>query len=625
MIDLPFKSRVYRRRGGRPSAAALCAAGLALVAVTSLVGVCGGAAVEPARPNAARPEPPATAKRLAPASSVWVDAAAKRVYVGGEVTLREGVLEMFACPKGTKEHESVVAVDSPAFLVHTALLAIGAEPGAPVRFDPKYEPPRGAEINIRVEWFDAAGDKQSSRAQDWVRDLRTKRPMDLPFVFAGSGFWTDPDSGEQRYLAESGDLVCVSNFASATLDVPAASTQSNAELLFEPFTERVPERGTPVMLVMSVGDAAAVRPVSNTTTSQSPPDATFRAALDALRGANESEGSSDALRAAWNRVAAASIAELPLAVRALSGAAPTAENWLRSAIDAGAERLGSKLPTAPLAAIVADSNESPRARRTAFEWLVEADPARRLPLLEQMINDPSLELRYDAVGLLLEQAGAAEGEGAKRLYERALAAARSLDQIEAAEAGLKKQGVEVNLAERLGVVSAWSLIGPFENREGVGFDAVYPPEHDIDTALTHPGKPGEPKAETVAWKAYTTSDRLGEVDVNTAVGPFKGAVAYALASVKSDAERNVEVRYTSRAATKVWVNGELVATNQIYHDGSEFDQYRAAARLVAGENTILVKVCQNEQTEPWAQVWQFALRVSDRLGGRIEGITQVSP
>jgi len=33
-----------------------------------------------------------------------------------------------------------------------------------------------------------------------------------------------------------------------------------------------------------------------------------------------------------------------------------------------------------------------------------------------------------------------------------------------------------------------------------------------------------------------------------------------------------------------------------------------------GSNTILVKVCQNEQTEQWTNEWEFQLRVTDSLG-----------
>jgi len=37
-----------------------------------------------------------------------------------------------------------------------------------------------------------------------------------------------------------------------------------------------------------------------------------------------------------------------------------------------------------------------------------------------------------------------------------------------------------------------------------------------------------------------------------------------------------------------------------------------------GRNTILVKVCQNEQTEDWTKEWEFQLRVTDDLGTPID-------
>src|SRR5690606_33238231 len=75
--------------------------------------------------------------------------------------------------------------------------------------------------------------------------------MTLPWVFAGSGFWLDEETGKQHYQAESGDVICVSNFSSAMLDVPAESTNANAGLFFEAFTERIPPLGTPVRLVLT--------------------------------------------------------------------------------------------------------------------------------------------------------------------------------------------------------------------------------------------------------------------------------------------------------------------------------------------------------------------------------------
>ena len=101
-----------------------------------------------------------------------------------------------------------------------------------------------------MEWTET-GEQKTARAQDWIRDARTGKAMDVPFVFAGSGFWEDQVTGQKHYRAEEGDLVCVSNFTSAMIDVPVASDQANSALMFEAFTERIPPVGAEVTLVFT--------------------------------------------------------------------------------------------------------------------------------------------------------------------------------------------------------------------------------------------------------------------------------------------------------------------------------------------------------------------------------------
>jgi hypothetical protein len=205
------------------------------------------AATKPAAPPAL-PEP-AGARRLSPKYPIWIDPKEKAVIVDGQICLREGMLEMFACTRNTKEHEAIVSADTKAYLVHTALLSLGAEPGHPAQFQPEYKPPTGTEIEVLVRWRDAQGKEQTARAQDWVKDVHTKKAMTHPFVFGGSSFWTDPESGKKVYQAEGGDFVCVSNFGTAMLDIPVESSQSNEGLEFEAFTEKIPPLGAPVRLI----------------------------------------------------------------------------------------------------------------------------------------------------------------------------------------------------------------------------------------------------------------------------------------------------------------------------------------------------------------------------------------
>ena len=201
------------------------------------------------RPNRRREPRASGLVRLARDGDVWVDPKKKLVVADGEIVLREGQLEMFACPKGTKEHESVVAVNSKAQYVHAGLLAVGAKAGRPVQFQPEYRAATGTEISVWVLWTDAEGKRHKVRAQDWVKDVRTGKSLEFPWVFAGGGFWTDETTGEKYYSGDAGDFVCVSNFPSATLDLPVQSSQANAELMFAALTERIPPLGTKVRLV----------------------------------------------------------------------------------------------------------------------------------------------------------------------------------------------------------------------------------------------------------------------------------------------------------------------------------------------------------------------------------------
>src|SRR5882757_4318821 len=194
------------------------------------------------------PEPKG-AKRLSKEYPIWVDSADKSVIVEGQVALREGMLEMFACTRNTKEHESIISANIKAYLVHAALLSLGAEPGHPVRFQPEFMPPAGTEIDVLVRYLDEKGKMQTARAQDWIKDNHTGKPMTYPFVFGGSSFYTDPDTNKQYYQAEHGDFVCVANFGTAMLDIPAKSSKSNEELEFEALTKKIPPLGAPVHLV----------------------------------------------------------------------------------------------------------------------------------------------------------------------------------------------------------------------------------------------------------------------------------------------------------------------------------------------------------------------------------------
>ena len=156
-----------------------------VVADTRTVIAANESKAEPAKPAASntgdekpkqapRPPVPDTAVALNKRATIYLDREQKRVWLKASVALREGALEQFCCLKQTKEHESVLTLDGKAWEVHAALLALGAKPGSPVRFDPQnnqVHPPHGQRIDIFVHWIDEKGKAQREPGQSWVRNL----------------------------------------------------------------------------------------------------------------------------------------------------------------------------------------------------------------------------------------------------------------------------------------------------------------------------------------------------------------------------------------------------------------------------------------------------------------------
>jgi hypothetical protein len=189
-------------------------------------------------------------QRLHPSYPVWFDKSQRQVVIVGQICARDAPLEMFACPRGTKEHEAIVVVDTEAYVVHAGLVAAGADPGNPVQFYPEYIPASGPEIEVSVVWEDEKGQRLTARAQDWIRNAETGEVMNHPWVFTGSKFSKDEQTGKEYYQADGGDFICVSNFPSAMLDLPIKSSDSNESLMFRAYTERIPPLGTPVTLIL---------------------------------------------------------------------------------------------------------------------------------------------------------------------------------------------------------------------------------------------------------------------------------------------------------------------------------------------------------------------------------------
>jgi hypothetical protein len=345
----------------------------------------------------------------------------------------------------------------------------------------------------------------------------------------------------------------------------------------------------------------------------------FREPIRAIRAVGPDGKGAREAALAWRELASADVSQLPILLAGMDGASALSRNWLRSAMDdllVRARRDGKPLPVADLETFLHNKGHDPQARRFAFELIVETDKTAADRLLPGMIDDPSPELRFDAVARVIDQAEKADlsekKEESGRLFRQALASARDKEQISKIARRLKDLGQPVDLAAHLGLITTWKLVGPFPNPKKQGIDNAYPPERSVDLSAAYDGDTGK-----VRWKDCTTKQQYGIVDLNSEIGPRPTGVAYALSDFMSAAEKEVDIRIGCFTPFKLWVNGELVLARGDAYTGMSLDHYVAKAHLKPGKNTLLLKIAKDEPPPGSPKDWRFQLRVSDASGAGI--------
>jgi hypothetical protein len=350
---------------------------------------------------------------------------------------------------------------------------------------------------------------------------------------------------------------------------------------------------------------------------------TMRAIAAIKAVGREGKGNSDAAPA-WKTLVSKGSAALMPTLGAFDDGNPTAANWLRTAVEAiaeGEKAGGRKLPLVELEAFATNPRFAAAARRTAYELIVSSDPAARDRLLPGYTNDRSPELRRDAIAYELEKLVKSGRAPTRGELEKLFACTRDKDQVELLAKKLGEVGATVSIGEQFAFVTHCYLIGPFDSTAGKGFRMEYPPESAKEAAGVLEGKDGQ----KLSWKPADTTDEYGVFDLNKLLGKHKDAVAYALAVVFADEDTPCEVRVASPTAVQIFLNGQKLFGREEYHHGSPLDAHVGKGVLKKGRNVVVLKVCQNNQSENWAQSWQFQMRICDETGGPLPHVSQHDP
>ncbi len=265
---------------------------------------------------------------------------------------------------------------------------------------------------------------------------------------------------------------------------------------------------------------------------------------------------------------------------------------------AGFLALAAAAPAAPSSRVdEADANRLAQLERELAYG--DRGSARGLAILAEIgaLADDAPDLSRVASAYMSAVAGHAHPE------VRALALFR-LAELERSRGNLQRRA---EYLRRLGFVTSWKVIGPFDDEGKRGFDLAYPPEVAVDFSARTPGKVRE-----VAWRDLPSEAvGMGFVHLGGALRPLHEVVAYAVAAVEAAHDERVQLWLGASGAAKVFVNGALAIADPGYHP-ARLDQHGATVSLRKGRNRILVKLCHASGR------MGFYLRLADARGdGRV--------
>lgn len=187
-----------------------------------------------------------------------VDRAAGEVRLEAQSALDAGWLEQAICLAGTREHESLLVIETSPRLVHAALMMLGLEPGRPGRWRVDEGngailriPPEGPRLEILLRFRHPTRGEIEEPLSRWFLRREGDSGPPHPWKFAGSLEETDPRG--TVYVAEfSGSVAGLVTFGDEVIAHEEVRSDL-VEIEHEPYLvaeDRVPPPGTPVTVVI---------------------------------------------------------------------------------------------------------------------------------------------------------------------------------------------------------------------------------------------------------------------------------------------------------------------------------------------------------------------------------------
>jgi transglutaminase-like putative cysteine protease/tetratricopeptide (TPR) repeat protein len=167
----------------------------------------------------------------------------------------------------------------------------------------------------------------------------------------------------------------------------------------------------------------------------------------------------------------------------------------------------------------------------------------------------------------------------------------------------------------LGLLGEAWVLGPFDAQGRSALDRRFAPEADLAGL-----KPSETtsfvgKDRNVSWRRAPAEVFVqGTLFLDGMLRPDSDSVAYVLAYVRSDRDRQVALRVGSPGPTKAWLGEREVLSKDVVRP-ADFDQDAAAMYLRRGDNRLLIK------TVITRGAWRLTVRLTDPDGQPLSGVS----
>jgi hypothetical protein len=193
------------------------------------------------------------------------DADKKRIsglVIPGIIMVNRGLVELFGCGEGGKEHETVFRLETNVQALDLALTSAGFKRGKlPTKTDVNIAD-QGSRVLILAQWLDKDGKLVTYRSEDLVVSMR--RNSTMPRVgWTYVGHWidvADPTSPKgtktHKVLAANGSRSLVTTFRDRTALLDNPLEEAVDDTLFGANYMLLPKPGTPVRIIFRTPTAA---------------------------------------------------------------------------------------------------------------------------------------------------------------------------------------------------------------------------------------------------------------------------------------------------------------------------------------------------------------------------------